>query len=74
MHTQTEPNPVEPTCEEVAIATLIVGCLSFEGYLPLTLANKDSRQDYMNSIQLTAKLLAYTRHDPVNPPTLPFAW
>ena len=65
---------LQPTCEDIALATLIVACLSYEGYVPLNLQNSDSRQDYMNSIRLTAALLASQRAPSGEIPALPFQW
>jgi hypothetical protein len=63
-----------PDCEALAVATLIVASLHFEGYLPLNLQNSDSRQDYVNAIELTATIIARTKAEPGDVPSLPFVW
>jgi hypothetical protein len=63
-----------PDCEDVALATLIVASLHFEGYLPLNLRNSDSRQDFLNAVELCATILQRSKAEPDDVPHLPFPW
>ncbi len=66
--------PPEPRAEDVQTAAFIVGSLCHEGLLSLNLKSSDSRQDYINSIQLCAVILTTTRKDCGDQPELPFVW
>ena len=65
---------LQPACEEVALASFIIGCLCHEGYIPLKLDNSDSRQDYTNAIRLTSAILAKMRAPDGDLAALPFQW
>jgi hypothetical protein len=64
----------QPTSEDVALATFIVSSLCMEDYVHLNLQNCDSRQDYVNAIQLCASILAHQRGAGDDAPSLPFRW